>query len=304
MEVEDCLVIYDPYENEDSSALVLSSGLSGINTRTLPDNKRISMITWHSGQCDSDLPTRLHSFLTTTSTNLYISQPLSSHHAVCLVRVQGMVCTSCVKLIETTLSKEDGVHGVKVSLSGSEAMVEFNPAQLDGQNITSAIDDMGFEAELITTYTAQVITAPPSSGVHIEPHVESVVISVEGMVCQSCVSNIQTNIAKLNGVESLLVSLANKNATVSYDKMVITVEELCTAIEDLGFEASCEGMTAEVQGAENKGEDLDDNRNAITVIPSSDSDGAESDNPLLSPNEKGLTQSHNPRKKKVRLSII
>ena len=89
--------------------------------------------------------------------------------------------------------------------------------------------------------------------------------------------NIQTNIAKLNGVECLLVSLASKNATVSYDKMVITVEELCTAI---GFEASCEGMTAEVQGAENKGEDLDDNRNAITVIPSSDSDGAESDNIL------------------------
>lgn len=68
---------------------------------------------------------------------------------------------------------------------------------------------------------------------------ENVVIGVEGMVCQSCVSNVQTNLSKMNGVVSITVSLADKNASVTYDGSVVSVGDLCTAIEDLGFEASC-----------------------------------------------------------------
>lgn len=67
----------------------------------------------------------------------------------------------------------------------------------------------------------------------------SVVIGIEGMVCQSCVSNVQTNVSKVNGVVSITVSLADKNASITYDSAVVNVEDLCTAIEDLGFEASC-----------------------------------------------------------------
>lgn len=68
---------------------------------------------------------------------------------------------------------------------------------------------------------------------------QNVVIGVEGMVCQSCVSNVQTNLSKMNGVVTITVSLADKNASVTYDSSVVSVEDLCTAIEDLGFEASC-----------------------------------------------------------------
>lgn len=68
---------------------------------------------------------------------------------------------------------------------------------------------------------------------------QSVVIGIEGMVCQSCVSNVQTNVSQMNGVVSITVSLADKNASVTYDSAVVSVEDLCTAIEDLGFEASC-----------------------------------------------------------------
>lgn len=82
-------------------------------------------------------------------------------------------------------------------------------------------------------------TRPPDCGQRTAASEQNVVIGVEGMVCQSCVSNVQTNVGKMNGVVSITVSLADKNARVTYDGLVLSVKDLCTAIEDLGFEASC-----------------------------------------------------------------
>ena len=65
----------------------------------------------------------------------------------------------------------------------------------------------------------------------------TVTIGVEGMVCKSCVNNIEGNVGKMNGVASVKVSLEEKRAVIEYESSKVSPQELCTAIEDLGFEA-------------------------------------------------------------------
>ena len=60
-------------------------------------------------------------------------------------------------------------------------------------------------------------------------------IHVEGMVCQSCVQNIEQNLSKVSGVS---VSLEEKLARVAYDPVLTNSQQLAEKIEDLKFKAT------------------------------------------------------------------
>ncbi|XP_039622335.1 copper-transporting ATPase 1 isoform X2 [Polypterus senegalus] len=66
----------------------------------------------------------------------------------------------------------------------------------------------------------------------------SILVSVEGMTCNSCVQSIEDKIGKLQGVYSIKVSLESKNAMIFFDPTFQTTESLREAIDDMGFEAS------------------------------------------------------------------
>ena len=245
-EQEACLVVYWPSGADGSRpSLVLPPDLLGAKTRTEADNDRLSYV---SKSCTpstlADFRSKVVSSLSSSAAgaDLYVSQALSATHAVSLASVEGMVCHSCVQLIQTTLSKERGVHGVRVSLTGKEAMVEFDPTQTNPPALVSAIDDMGFEAAHISTIETLGVSVPFQNETGAGMGLGGVVVGVKGMVCQSCVSNITSNIGKMEGVSSVSVSLADNTASITYDRGVLSVQQLCEAIEDLGFEASCDKM--------------------------------------------------------------
>ncbi|KAJ8379177.1 hypothetical protein AAFF_G00230890 [Aldrovandia affinis] len=65
-----------------------------------------------------------------------------------------------------------------------------------------------------------------------------VMIGVEGMTCQSCVSSIEGAVGQLAGVASVRVSLGERQATVSYAPRLIQPEQLRAHIEEMGFTAT------------------------------------------------------------------
>ena len=160
-----------------------------------------------------------------------ISRLLKDDNHVTLLTVTGMTCISCVKLIETTLGQMEGINNIKVSLSQSEAFIEYQPAVTTAENLCTVIYDMGFDASVKIVLNNN---GTCSNGISTD----QVTLSVVGMVCMSCVKNIQTNIGKMVGVKSVIVSLDHNTATIEYGPAEITPEKLCEAIEDLGFEAS------------------------------------------------------------------
>ena len=161
-----------------------------------------------------------------------VSRSLKDDNHVTLLTVTGMTCSSCVKLIETTVRQMEGINSIKVSLSQSEAFIEYQPAVTTPENLCTVIYDMGFDASI------KVVLNNTGSCNNSSTLTDQVILSVIGMVCMSCVNNIETNIGKMAGVKSVNVSLDHNTATVQYCPSTITPAKLCEAIEDLGFEAS------------------------------------------------------------------
>lgn len=61
-------------------------------------------------------------------------------------------------------------------------------------------------------------------------------ISIEGMHCASCASNIEKSIRKVNGVSNVSVSLMTKKAIVEADDS-LSNEDLKKAVERTGYKA-------------------------------------------------------------------
>ena len=60
------------------------------------------------------------------------------------------------------------------------------------------------------------------------------VISIDGMFCSHCTSNVEKALKAVPGVTDVVVDLAAKNASVEADDTVAD-EALKTAVDDLGF---------------------------------------------------------------------
>ena len=191
----------------------------------------------------------------------------TSHGA--LIQVEGMTCNSCVRLIESTLPTQDGVIGVIVSLANKEAFVVYDSVKTNANDISSNIYDMGFDTEILTTFTSlskpsscpDCTDQPNSVGmcrmpspvvavIPVEPvstklqtshsklgggkrRVDS--IGIDGMTCHSCVNLIENTLGELPGVTNVRVSLECKEGVVEYNVAVVSREQIKEAIDDMGF---------------------------------------------------------------------
>ena len=184
--------------------------------------------------------------------SFYVSLPLGPSNHVALISVEGMTCNSCVKLIESTVSQIEGVEGIDVSLRNKQGFLQFNPQLQTAAQIATAIYDMGFDAHVTATFThcsgratspAVLETTPVTAAGSVPERDHLVVIDVDGMVCHSCVQNIETNIRKMEGVHTIEVSLSDKNARIQYNPSLTSPSQLCDAIEEIGFDAKVQSAT-------------------------------------------------------------
>ncbi|XP_037071047.1 copper-transporting ATPase 2-like [Pollicipes pollicipes] len=74
--------------------------------------------------------------------------------------------------------------------------------------------------------------------VDLEPPEMTATISIKGMTCQSCVRNIETTVGDNAGIHSIVVSLPDESATVTFDPQLTSPQGICDMIDDMGFDAS------------------------------------------------------------------
>nr|DBA32557.1 TPA: hypothetical protein GDO54_000340 [Pyxicephalus adspersus] len=163
------------------------------------------------------------------------------------IRIEGMTCQSCVNTIEGKIGKLQGVQKIKVSLTGQEAVIVYDPLYIQPEDLRKHIDDMGFVASLKnksdplslgTIDIERLQTVPTQQKISDFRSVSNgqtgiTTIGIEGMHCKSCVNNIEGSISDLPGVQSIKVSLENKNATVYFFKSVTHLATIKEAIEQL-----------------------------------------------------------------------
>ncbi|XP_004293784.1 PREDICTED: copper-transporting ATPase RAN1 [Fragaria vesca subsp. vesca] len=145
------------------------------------------------------------------------------------VRVTGMTCAACSNSVEGALRSVNGVLTASVALLQNRADVVFDLRLVKDEDIKNAIEDAGFEAE--------VIPDPSTNGVKQQGTLTGQ-FSIGGMTCAACVNSVEGILKGLPGVKRAVVALATSLGEVEYDPTVISKDDIVNAIEDAGFEGS------------------------------------------------------------------
>lgn len=145
------------------------------------------------------------------------------------VRVTGMTCAACSNSVEGALRAVHGVFRASVALLQNKADVVFDPNLVKEEDIANAIEDAGFEAEILH----EPSTARTKSHGSLVGQ-----FTIGGMTCAACVNSVEGILGNLPGVKRAVVALATSLGEVEYDPTVISKDEIINAIEDAGFEGS------------------------------------------------------------------
>ncbi|RMF84483.1 MAG: heavy-metal-associated domain-containing protein, partial [Nitrospinota bacterium] len=73
-------------------------------------------------------------------------------------------------------------------------------------------------------------------------------LPIGGMSCAACASRIEKGLQSLPGVEEAQVNFATEKATLHYDPSVVTLEQICKKVEDLGYQVIREKVTIPIGG--------------------------------------------------------
>ncbi|CAN1828507.1 Copper-transporting ATPase RAN1 [Linum perenne] len=139
------------------------------------------------------------------------------------VRITGMTCAACSNSVESALRSINGVVLASVALLQNRADVVFDPSLVTDDDVKNAIEDAGFDAEVL----AQPTTTQNKSNSR-----------TLGMTCAACVNSVEGILRDLPGVKRAVVALATSIGEVEYDPSVISKNDIVDAIEDAGFEGS------------------------------------------------------------------
>ncbi|CAN4127394.1 unnamed protein product [Withania somnifera] len=138
--------------------------------------------------------------------------------------VNGMSCSACAGSVEKAIKRLSGIKEAVVDVLNNRAHVVFYPTFVKEETIREKIEDVGFQATLITAEinekTSQVCR-----------------ISIKGMTCTSCSTTVESALQLIPGVQKAEVALATEEAEIQYDPRIITYNQLVKVIEDTGFEA-------------------------------------------------------------------
>ncbi|MHB9002937.1 MAG: heavy metal translocating P-type ATPase, partial [Coriobacteriia bacterium] len=145
--------------------------------------------------------------------------------------ITGMTCVSCVAVVEKTVVRIPGVVRANVNLATERLSVEFDPAQTSEAAIATAVSSAGYTAALLS----------PKGG---DSASGKVTLGILGMTCSSCSAVIEKTLARLPGVTSASVNLANETASVEFDPAVVGPGELIAAVRDAGYDAMLRVDTA------------------------------------------------------------
>jgi Cu+-exporting ATPase len=149
----------------------------------------------------------------------------NSHHLT--LPVTGMTCANCVATIERNLNKLDGVEAANVNLASERASITFDPAKVNQAALVARIQRAGYD----------VATAETDVLIH-------------RLGDDNDARRLERQLAGLEGVVQVSVSLATERARIRYIPTVISQNELRQEVRRAGFEAVIpQGSTEDAERA-------------------------------------------------------
>ncbi len=130
------------------------------------------------------------------------------------IGITGMTCAACAARIEKGLNRMDGVEQATVNLALEKSSIKYDPSKLSEADFEKKIEALGY-------------------GV-IKQKAE---LEITGMTCAACSTRIEKGLNKMEGVSLANVNLALEKATIEFNPSEVSIADLITKVEKLGYGA-------------------------------------------------------------------
>lgn len=130
------------------------------------------------------------------------------------IQITGMTCAACATRIEKGLNKLEGVQEATVNLALEKSSIKYDPTKLSESDFEKKIESLGY-------------------GV-VKQKAE---FDITGMTCAACATRIEKGLNKMDGVATANVNLALEKATIEYNPSAITIADIISKVEKLGYGA-------------------------------------------------------------------
>ncbi len=77
---------------------------------------------------------------------------------------------------------------------------------------------------------------------------KQVILPITGMTCANCVSTIERNLNKLNGIQQANVNLSNERATVTFDPDYLTLDQIVGRVQKAGYDVASGELDIIIKG--------------------------------------------------------
>ena len=148
--------------------------------------------------------------------------------------VAEMSCAACAANVEGIAKEVAGVEEAQVNLLAEQVRLKYDPAQVDLQEVIDQITQGGYPAKR------------PKKRVNLS-------FRIGGMSCASCVANVESILAEMEGMEKVQVNLATEKAVLRFDPDQIKTSDLKEAVHQAGYELlEMQGENADLEHSAQK----------------------------------------------------
>ncbi len=133
-----------------------------------------------------------------------------------ILNITGMSCAACVRNVEQTIQKTQGVDKASVNFATEKLQVSFDPDKVSVDELIEKIEKKGY-------------------GAHLPKEDRTQTFRIEGMTCAACVKRVEDAIKKVPGVEQASVNLATEKARVTYIPGDAGQADFIHAVEAAGY---------------------------------------------------------------------
>ena len=162
------------------------------------------------------------------------------------VRIEGMHCPSCARVIQEELRGLPGVHEARVDFAGKRGTITFDPQMVPLQRLLDTVGELGYSASVEEEEEegegGEEHSSGESGGFQKSDGASSrqVILSISGMHCTACAALIERVLKRSPGVREARVNFAAERAQVVFDPQLTSVERLLEVIRRAGYGASPE----------------------------------------------------------------
>lgn len=149
---------------------------------------------------------------TTTTNDEYLSD-------IGLILGEGLD-DNCENICQELYENVKGIISCNLINDTNRILICYNRNIINEKEILLSIKGFGYSFDLIDNEIVQTQ------------------LRIEGMHCNSCVSNICDTVMDLNGIIHIELTFLDKLATITYDPILIQLDEIIHEIEKLSFQVA------------------------------------------------------------------